>query len=378
MRATCVCTLGIAICLSLIGGNTAPAVAQAKANQGNLTQFIASDFCVAIVVHPKQIADSPLMSILPASTVVGMMPGSAENPATAKIAQQIDPKKLHRVVVLLDPATFESKTPPGVILQFAEDFDSEAFLKQAFDDLQPGTIEGMPVFTSKKAGQGEVAGAAYVAGSRILVLGPEPVVQKMLATSDAPRPLLEQLKRCNLKSDIVVEVLGQPLAKSFAPATGAESKGMPQQTQMLAGALQDVKSASLQVNLTGGTLLRLTLVGAKPSSADNLYGQLGLLKMMLSQQVRTPRTPKTSKRVSGEGAPPPAENPMVEIGDEILKGLKLRKEDDQVLLSLKMPRDLTGFVQKVMLASMQMGAPKLGEGMPMAVPSEPSAEPQQK
>lgn len=375
MRATCVWTLGIAVCLNLIGGNTVPAVAQAKASQGNLTEFIASDFCVAIVVHPRQIADSPLMSILPPGGAVGMMPGSAGNAEAAKITQQLDPKILRRVVVLIDPTTFETKLPPGVILQFEEDFDSEAFLKQAFDDLQPGTIEGKPVFTSKKAGQGEVAGAAHVAGSRILVLGPEPVVQKMLATSDAPRPLLEQLKRCNLKSDIAVEVLGEPLAKGFGPPAGGGSEGMPQQTQMFAGALQDVKSASLQVNFTGSTLLRLTLVGAKPSSADNLYGQLGFLKMMLSQQARTPKTPKVSKRASGEGAPPPVENPMAEIGDEILKGLKLRKEDDQVLLSIKMPRDLPGLVQKAMLAGMQMGTPKLGEGMPTGLPSEPKAEP---
>lgn len=369
MRATCLWALGIVAWWSTLGSlSMAPAVAQKKASQGNLTEFIASDFCVAIVVHPKQIINSPLGAMMPAAGASGIMAGSSGGPEAANLVQKIDPKSLRRVVLLLDPASLETKMPPGVILQFEEDFDGEGFFKQAYDDVQPGTIEGKAVFTSKKAGNGQIAGVGYVASPRTLVMGPEPTVQKMLATSDEPRPLLDQLKRCNLKSDIIVEVLAEPLAKSLSQAASAGPGGMPPQAAMAAGMLQEVKSASLRVCFTGDQLLQLTIVGAKPDSADKIHGQFSFLQMMAAQQVQG------QKAAPADQPQAPTGESLAGIGEEILKGLELKKEDDRVLVTIKMPEDLPGLLQKATVAAMQMATPRLEEGLPKDLPTQPEAE----
>lgn len=367
MRATCMWTLGLAVCLGTLGSWSTPAAeAQTKARAGNLTQFIAPDFCVAIVIHPKQILDSPVGAMLPPGGMSSMMAGQAGTAEAGKLASQVDPKLLRRVVLLADPASLETKRPPAMIFQFEEDFDGEAFFKQAYDDAEQGTIEAMAVLTSKKAGQDDIAGVVYVAGPRILVMGLEPTVQKMLAPTDAPRPLLDQLKRCNLKNDIIVEVLAEPLAKTLAQPANGGTPGLPPQAMMAAGLLQEVKSASLQVNFSGNQLLQLALVGAKPDSVEKLHAQLSFIQMMAAQQSLAPK-PKEKT--------PDASNPLGRIGEELLKGLSVKKEKGRVLLAIKMPDDLPGLLQESVMAAMQMAAPTLEESMPKETPAENAPAP---
>lgn len=400
---SCLWTLGVVLGLSMIVG-LAPKAALAqkiKAPQGDLGQFIAPDFCVAVVVHPQQIAQSPLAAMLPVAQAPAMI---ASDPEAAKLAQQIDPKTIHRVVVLLDPAALESNLPPAVVVQFSKDFDAAGLLKQAFDDVQPGEIEGKAVLTSKKAGKGDVAGAAYVANPRTLVLAPEPTMKKMLASSDEPRLLLNQLRRSNLQSDILVEVLAGPLNKAMgkAPAGGPMGKppmpgegssatppgpgegpaGMPPQMPgagamgmmpsmaMASAGLAEVKSASLAINFTGDKLLQLTLVGAKRDSVGKLYQQFNMLQMMANPKLKAKSAPAAGQPQPGQPQPPGA-GPMGEFGEQILKGLKVRKMEDRVQVTIKMPEDLPGLVQKATASAMTQVPPPGAGGM---TPPEKPAE----
>ncbi|MEN6496925.1 MAG: hypothetical protein ABFD16_21755 [Thermoguttaceae bacterium] len=410
MRSTCLWTLGVVFWLgTMVALAPSAALAQkTKAPQGDLGQFIVPDFCVAIVVHPKQIAQSPLAAALPISQAPAMMAGSAGDAEAAKLAQQLDPKTIHRVVLLLDPASLETNAPPAVILQFDKDFDGAGFVKQAFDDVQSSEIEGKPVLTSKKAGKGDVAGAAYVASPRTLVLAPEPTMKKMLASSDDPRLLLNLLKRSNLQSDILVEVLAGPLAKSLgkgpggppagipsgappmpgeggaAPPPGEGQPGMPPsmggpggmgmmpQMAMANAMLAEVKSASLAINFSGDKLLQLTLVGAKKDSVGKLYQQFSFLQMMGNQ--KPPRTKAKSAPAADQPPPPPGAGPMGDLGAQILKGLKVRKAEDHVLVTIKMPEDLPGLVQKAMASAMMQMPPPGASGMGGMEPPEKPAE----
>jgi len=403
---SCLWTLGVVFGLStMIGLAPSAALAQkAKPAQGDLGQFIAPDFCVAIVVHPKQIAQSPLAAALPVAQAPAMMASSAGDSQAAKLAEQIDPKTIHRVVLLFDPASLQTNAPPAVIVQFDKDFDAAGFLKQAFDDVQPGEIEGKAVLISKKAGKGDVAGAAYVANPRTLVLAPEPTMQKVLASNDAPRVLLNQLKRSNLQSDILVEVLAGPLAKALGagaaggprgkppmagegasatppgpgegpagmpPMSGAGGMGMMPSLAMASAGLAEVRSASLAINFTGEKLLQLVLVGAKKDSVGKLYQQFNLLQMMANQKPKAKPAPAAGQPQPGQPMPPGA-GPMGELGEQILKGLKVRKMEDRVQVTIKMPEDLPGLLQKAM-ASAMMQMPPPGAGG-MAPPEKPAEE----
>lgn len=364
MRLIGLRTVAVVTLLGLSSLWCAPVSAQGKTTKAdpvNLTKFIGPDFCVAVVVHPSRILKSPVAEVFPPQQAAGAAAVTADGPMAAKLQKVLDPKMLRRVVVLLDP-TPEGGMPvsPAVIAQFDQDFDA-SILEDP--EIVTKEHEGFTYHASKTPGKNGVTMAAYVAGPRTVLAASETILKKMLTPSEGPRPLLDQLRRASLKNDIGVEILVEPLAKAF-PMKAAGPPGGP--ADMQTAALKEMKSASMAINFSGETLATLTIVMSKEEAADQLNGMLALFKMMADGKLQ-----ELKGQPAGPGAVP---GPIFDLGEQLLKGLKVRKDGDSVVASVAMPENFPELLKEVAEAAKQMVPPGLPGAMPGAVPAKEAAE----
>lgn len=331
---------------ALVLGGTLPLQAAEGPAAVKMTDFIAPEFFLAAIVHPSRLVQSP------AGKHLWAQQAKTPHPVVAKI--QPPPEQIRRIVALAGP-----NCSPAVILQFENDFDSRGKLTQAFPQAQTLTIEGKPCL--KISASGQPALVAHVAGPRLLLLGPEEMLQKMLRPSDQPRPLLEQLRQADLKHDIVLEVVAAPLTEQLTalakkaqapqPPAGPGPGGMDPLAAIAASmgtmgpVLEDLKGASVQVDFGGPTLFQAKLTGVKKDSPDKLLPVVNMFVMMANQ----PAPPNAA-------GPGPAGGPPPEV-QAILKTLKVTKVADGVLIQLPMPPKFAELVEQAIKQGPPAGGP---------------------
>jgi hypothetical protein len=362
--------LGAAGLLTLLGPSGV-ADAAPTTDPVNLTQFIGPEFCAALVVHPSRLAKAPMFSGLSLPDMSKTI--KSAGPEAALAAEFFKPEKVRRIVVLV-ASTAEGGIGPshltvGAIIQFNEDVESESFLKKVGKDFESTTLEGIPCLASKEGGIPADAAAktpavplaAYVAGPRTLLVGLEPAMKKMLAPATGPRTLLEQLKHSSLNNDVLIQIAAEPLLKSEA---GATLKALTQAQPKKPGVelIDDVKSIALALNVTQEPLLKLTVAGAKTDSADKISGLMQLAKMFIAGGL------ENGKKNPSPMLPPDLKEPLFKVADEIVAGLKVAKQGDEVALTIDQPPTLPALVQK----AVEMAA-KFTPGDP--TPFLPSAGP---
>jgi hypothetical protein len=365
--------------LWILVASSGVADAAPKTDPVNLTQFIGPDFFAALVVHPSRLAKAPMF----AGMSLPDMPlaGKASPAEVALVKEFLKPEKIRRVVALVastaEGGVGQSPVTVGVIFQFNEDVDSESFLKQnaklSGEDLESVTVEGVTCYVSKAAAaQPNPAAKAseppvmtFVAGPRTLVVGPEAAMKKMLAPATGPRPLLEQLKHSSLNNDVLIQIAAEPLLKSGAGAAlKAMTQGQPKQP--FADLIDDVQSIALALNVTQEPLLKLAVRGTKPDSPDKFFGLMQMAKMGI------PAALEGAKKNLSAMLPPDIKEPLFKVADEIVKGLNVAKEGDEVALTIAQPASLPALVQKVPELAKTIIA-GFGQGGPAATP--PGADP---
>jgi hypothetical protein len=333
-------------------GSGAIAHAAPKTDPVNLTQFIGPDFFLGLVVHPSRLVKSPML----AGISLPDMPVSPKTPseAVALMKEFFKPEKIHRVVLLVAPAADgglgQAPVTVGVICQFEQDVDFEAFLKQdaklTGEELETATIEGVSCITNKqKSGEPNAAKKqepqvfVYIAGPRTVLMGPEAGMKKMLAPVAGPQPLLEQLKHASLNNDVLVQLATEQLMKSDL---GAMLKAMSQSQPKQPGAelIEDIKSIGLALNVTQEPLLKVAVTGAKPDSADKFFGLLQVAKMGVAAAL------DGMKKKPPEMLPAEIKEPLFKVADEIVASLKVAKEGDEVALTIAQPPTLPELLKK--------------------------------
>jgi hypothetical protein len=327
-----------------------------------LTDFVAPDFCAAIVMHPSQIAKSPVGQALGMGQTQAMPGAPAGGGLETAFLQKVKPEKIRRTVLLIDPVSSGvSPVSQGIIVQLEEDVDLRKLLTEAIPETETITVEGKSCLKCGRAGPGVVPMVAYIPNGRMVLLAPEPTLKKMLASNSGPRPLLDLLRKADMKSDIVVELLAQPLAKASSPPSGAASApGMGP----AAGMLAEIKTVSATVTLNGPILVHATFYGVKPDSTDKIHGMLSFFQAMIANQVKSAKSPPP------QGTPPATAAPMAAMG-ELFQGLSITKQPDRVELTLKTPKNFPELAKQLAESAKAMGP----MGMPGAAPATPPPGP---
>jgi hypothetical protein len=321
----------------------------------DLTQYISPDFCAVLVIHPDRIGESTLAEAVksalpkqmtgdPLAAIVANMKKQKDLPKgmdVDKLAGLLKDKTLHRVVVMIDSNLEQNAPRLAIIAQFNNDIDGEGIISALGTDWQPGEANGVK-YRKHKGKPGEPDGAALAPDNRMLILGAESAVAKMLANNESERPLLKQLQKASLKHDILLEVYAEPLWAGLTKSTGKSIDQLlaPSNNPAMANIAKDLKSVSLQLDFSGKTLLHGEVVSGKPDTATALagMGQMGLTGA--KQQYAAMKQPPPGAQPNPAGAILGMMPAVSKLGDEVLAGLSIKAEGTQMTVDLPTPDSL--------------------------------------
>jgi len=355
--------LGLAIALAgLLPGGTRAAYG------ADLSRYVSSDFCGALVIHPERINKSELAVALKsglskemtaadpvaaALAAMGKQPKKDLPPGmdVAKLAKLLDGKIVTRIVILIEPTpTADPKVSPGIIIQFGNDIDGEAILAAFSTDWKSAETHGIQ-YKTVKTDPGKPDFAAYVPDARTLIAGLESTVVKMLAKDQGSQPLLKQLQNTKIDNDIILEYLAEPIWAAAAKGTSTEKAlsdlGGPNAAKMA----KDLKSMSIKLNFSGKTLLHAEVVTDKPEVAAQ-YAALaqmgiGIVKPQFQDMKKQPPP----------FLPPPAVPVISKLGDEVFDGLTVKNDGPQLVVDLPMPASLPDALKLAAQLAGAMAAP---------------------
>ncbi len=334
----------------------------------DLTRYLSSDFCAAVVIHPRRIGKSTLATAvksgLPKDMPVAVDPtkdavaalshqkGLPPGMDLAKLAKAIEGKTVIRILIFIDPMpTADIPAAPGIIVQFADDIDGDAILAAISPNWQPAEAKGVKYKKLKDPEPGKPDLAAFVPDAQTLIGGLDATVVKMLAKDQGGQPLLKQLQRASFDNDILVEFLAEPLWAERADGGGKSAEkvlgglGGPD----LAKSAKEIKSVSVKLNFSGKTLLHAEVVFDKPETATK-YAVLAQAGVALAK----PKFDELKKQPLPL-VPPPLVPLIAKVGDEAFEGLTIKNDGSRLVVDLAMPASLPDALKQLA----EMGAQQM-------------------
>jgi hypothetical protein len=295
--------------------------------------YIAADFNVTVIMHGQRIAKSPLLMALPQEEMLAEMIKETG----------IDPRKVERAILLLEP------TPggnvlffPGGIIRFVGPVDGKAILAKALKDTEDATAGGKTYSKSKTEMMAKVPIAGYVANDRTILIAPEPTLKKMLTAGKAKSPLIDHLRRIDLDSDVIVTFAMEPVRPMVGELLKQAKDQVPPPLTEVTNLHERLNFATLSVNLSGETLLKLVLDAKNEESAT-------ALKDLVTQGRNFAQLiyPEVRKKLAAQ-APPGVMPPITAVTDQMLDGITVSQNGAQVVVNLKTPKGLAELPAKLL------------------------------
>jgi Leucine-rich repeat (LRR) protein len=316
--------------------------------------YVAGDFNAALVLHPRRLLKAKALADIDQDKVFGAL--------KVLDLELLDLRRIEQLVVLAGPGG-EGSNPflVAAVVRFAEPTDGMKLVKKFFaKGGQDLSYKGKSYYKGPAAERAPLMNAAHAPDDRTLLLAMEPTLKKMLDASDVKSPLVDALGRADLDNDLLgvfamVEPVRQQLGAMAKPAKG----DIPPPLAGAADLPDQVKTATLAINLSGDTLLKLDLEAVNDKSAAALHklaeNALNFAKAVL---------PEARKRL------PPETDPVAlalfEVAEETLKdpdGVTVKQEGPNTIVRVKLPKKLDRL------------APKLKKLVDEALVPRPAGEP---
>jgi hypothetical protein len=287
--------------------------------------FVRPEHCAAIVIHPRRIAELPLVA---AQLKDEMIAG--------KIAMLgIEPKDLEQVVILFSVGNSEP-LPPLVVVHFVRDVDGMEVLTKFRTAAAPHVkapikeiqVAGKTCLELDKSPDGPLA---YIVDKRTILLEfDKESMGKVLAASAPSGPLVERLKNADADNDVIVCVAAQgfpELDKIFDNAAKDPQAGH------YVDVLKGLKGATLALNLKGESLLQLSADGKDAEAAGKIEELVkdGLKMASAGLAMIKQNIPDGMKE---------AFLPGIKLGDKALEGTTVSVTGTQVTAVMKRPADM--------------------------------------
>jgi hypothetical protein len=340
--------------------------------------FIAPEFTSGVIVHPARLAKAPLLTRVPQDELLA--------PLLKEMG--IDPRKIEQAILLIEPFPGgEVLYSPAGIIRFAEPVDGKQLLSKALPDLTEVTSGDQKYFNSKQ----EIAKlpiSAYIADDRTLLIAPEPTLKKMLAAKEGKGSLVERFRHAELNNDIIAVFVMEP--ETVRQTVGkilddVKKMGLPPEFAELANLHERVKSATLTLNLSGESLVKIVLEGTNEESAAALEkmlrtaldtGKKEYLEARKKLQAQLKELPPdlaakgvaldrtTMLAVELKHLPPDVVEAIFTVADQVVDGLSVSKDGVRVSVTLPTPKGLDHLAEKIAPLFKEMAKPEIGKALP--------------
>jgi hypothetical protein len=316
--------------------------------------YVAADFNAVVVVHPRRMLERPSLAKLADEKVF----------AQAIDEMGLDPRKIEQLVVVVDPFPGGNVAAmPGFIARSTEPWEQTELVKRIRGGSEKVTFAGKEYLRTKNTSFAKTNDCLCLADEHTLLGGPEPTLKKMLEAKDARSPLRDRLPKVDLGHDIVAFfVMEQTERKDGSPTARQAFGEILQQAKdnpAFEGAdklADQIVAATFALDFGGDTLLSLDVETTDEAAATSVHGLadkgINLLKVFVP----------VGKQGLASSLPPDSAEPVSKLVDQLVKGISLAKTGNHVVLTLKMPDELPGLIEKL--------GPKLGEIGPQA-PAQP-------
>jgi LSD1 subclass zinc finger protein len=319
--------------------------------------FIHADCNAAFVIQPARIAQSKSSLLTPEDrdkivasgiqeagidftkvdqVIVVMEPIPPKRPGTRPKQPRPQPGK--KPIQQPKPANDE-KVPvtAAAILHFIEPVDGMQILNKGINQTEPVQAGNKTYYRSKVEKVDGAPLAGYFDGQRNVLMGPEPMIKKMLDAKDVHSPLTEKLREFELENDI----FGIFLMRPFKPALKemAQSPNLPPQLEQAKKLDQTLSAVKVLGNLDSDKLFQVILLGESDASGESLED---LARNALDMGKAFYPLFKTQMQQSMQREVPPQISAKIfKVTDQILKkdGITVMREGKDVTVTVNKPKD---------------------------------------
>jgi hypothetical protein len=284
-------------------------------------RFITDDCFAALVVNPHRAFTSPALAELPLDKVL-----RGPNERLGVPLDQVD-----QLIILLAPMT-EGDIPdapfaPLTIVRFHAAVDPEAIGRVMYGEFETSSRDGRTFL--RQAAPPHMTACFHDA--KTMLVSTAPRVEQMLAAANAATPLAERLQSAGSAYDLLAVLMVEPVRPSLAPLREHLQPQLPAFIVPLFGVAEHAKSATVRADLRGPVLLALDVDPiddhARSKVEEHLRTMDQTIRFMFSAiQAQAARQPSD-----------PTMQSLMELGGEIVSGLKIDRAQDHVTLTFPRP-----------------------------------------
>jgi hypothetical protein len=236
----------------------------------------------------------------------------------------------------VDPGPVSPDMPfiPATILRFSEPVDGQAILTKNLGGMQAREFAGKKYFLSQSQKQGGMPLAGHLAGDRTLLVAPEPTLHKMLAANDSKSPLLDRVRKIDPDNEATGVFLLEPYVRRAGPFLQMAAVQLPPDLAAVKTVADQLKAATVMVNLRNDTLLQLVLESETADSAIALQ-KLVTAGLAMARKVH----PQVREALAGQ-LPPGAAQPVLAVADALNEGISVTQDAERVTIRLRRPANL--------------------------------------
>jgi hypothetical protein len=289
--------------------------------------FVRPEHCAAIVVHPRRMAEVPLVAGLLKDELVAGKVG----------AVGIEPKDIEQIVILVSLDKSEPR-PPLAVVHFARDVDGMEILTKFRNAAAPPSALKNPMKEIQVAGKTCIeldkspdGPLACVIDKRTILLEFHKQSMEKDLSGDAPAgPLVERLKAADADNDLIVclAAKGFPAVDNMLDQMAKDPQATP-----YVDVAKGLQGATLALNLQGDSLLKIVAEGKDADAA-------GKIEKLLNDGLKIAAAGLIMARQSVPAEMKEAVAPGIKLCEEALDGTKVSAAGAQVTAVMKRPADL--------------------------------------
>jgi hypothetical protein len=285
------------------------------------TRFIPDDCFAALILHPHRAFSAPALAGLPLEKILR---GPIER-------LQLPLDQLEQAIFLLAPLA-EGDLPdfPFAVLtvvRFHEAVQPEELGRRIYGEFETSARDGRTWLRQTAPPHM----TACFTDNRTMLVSTAPRVERMLTAANATSPLIENLRSAGARYDLLATLMVEPVRPSLGPMREHLQPQLPSFILPLFDIAEQSRTMAIRADLRGSSLLAITAEPvddhARAKVEEGLRGIDQAIRFISSglqaQAARQPRDPATQA--------------LMDLGGEIVRGVKIARADNQVTMTFPRP-----------------------------------------